>query len=136
MNEQDFIKGMKFLGLAYGKEFTQDECKVYYEFIKIYTYNTFKNAIKSLIKKTKYLPKINEIIEECDKHKEQTKSKILEIMRADGYFKEPIEYEKACNWLESGSIPNWLKKDMELYYNKNSNNKILAKEESKELLLN
>lgn len=107
---------MKYLGIAYGKEFTQDECKVYYDFLQGYTYDSFRNAVKSLIKKTKFLPKINEIVDECENFKEHTKFEVIEFMHKQGYFKHPKEYDKAVMYMERKTIPSWFKEDLNRYY--------------------
>ena len=65
----------------------------------------------------KFLPKINELIEECEIVKEEVKFNILEIMKNDGYFKDIKEYEKATNFLKSGIIPKWFANDMNNYRN-------------------
>ena len=85
-----------------------------------YSYETFKKAVKNIIKTSKFLPKISELVEECENSKEQARFEILEYMNAMGYFKESgyaiSEYEKAIKWLETGIIPKWFKDDMTKYY--------------------
>jgi hypothetical protein len=60
---------------------------------------------------------------------EKEKLKILELMKADGYFKkgdygelDPIQeernYTKALIWAERNLLPNWLKEDMKYYQSK------------------
>ena len=116
MTQQDLVKGLKVLGIAYSKTFTQDECATYYEFLQEYTYETFKAAVKNLIKKTKFLPKISELVEECENCKSQLKFEVIEFMKAKGYFKAPNEYEKTIDWYTKGITPDWLKEDMKKYY--------------------
>lgn len=116
MTEIELIKGLKFLGLAYGKEFDQDECQVYYEFLKDYSYDAFRTAVKGIIKKSKFLPKINELCEECEKSQTQVRIEILEFMKAKGYFKAFKEYEKAYLWFTENKVPEWLQKDANEYY--------------------
>lgn len=116
MKDYELVQGMQMLGMAYGKEFTQQECELHYEFLREYSSETFKTAIKSIIRTSKYIPKINELIEACDKAKEQVRFDILEFMRTKGYFKVPIEYEKASLFMERGNVPEWLQKDINEYY--------------------
>lgn len=116
MSEIELIKGLKFLGLAYGKEFDQSECQVYYDFLQDYSYDTFRQAVKSIIKKSKFLPKINELIDECDNFKHQIRYDVVEFMRQRGYFKAPEEYEKTTMWLTKGIVPAWLQEDINKYY--------------------
>lgn len=131
MTEMELITGLKYLGIVYGKEFDKDECKVYYDFLQKYQYDVFRRAVKNLIEKTKFLPKLSEIIEECEACKSGQKFEVLEVMHKQGYFKDPSEYEKATNWLTSGIIPKWFLEDMREYY------KIMKQDalETKEALL-
>lgn len=116
MTELEAVKGLKFLGIAYGKEFDQEECQVYYEFLKEYTYDTFRTAVKEIIRKSKFLPKINELCEECELHKNNVKYEVIEFMRRQGYFKTPEEYEKTTTWVGRGIVPEWLQEDINKYY--------------------
>ena len=116
MKDFELVQGMQMLGMAYGKEFTQQECELYYEFLREYNIETFKKAIKNIIRASKFIPKINEIIEECERCKQQVKFDVLEFMSSKGYFKAPIEYEKASLFMERGNVPEWLQKDINEYY--------------------
>ena len=117
MEKEQFVKCMTYLGIAYNKEYSRFEVEQHYEFLKEYSYEELKKAIKKIIKKSKFLPKINELIEECEIVKEEVKFNILEIMKNDGYFKDIKEYEKATNFLKSGIIPKWFANDMNNYRN-------------------
>ena len=116
MKNVELVQGLQMLGMAYGKEFTQQECELYYEFLQEYSYETFKTAIKNIIRTSKFIPKINELIAACDNAKEQVRFDILEFMNDKGYFKAPIEYEKASLFMERGNVPEWLQKDINEYY--------------------
>ena len=116
MTEKEFADSMGYLGLAYGKEFTQQELMLYYDFLKEYSDKALTAAIKNIIKKSKFLPKITEILEECENCKEQMVFEILDFMNQKGYFKAPIEYEKATSFMERGCVPEWLQKDINKYY--------------------
>ena len=110
------VKGLTYLGTAYGKEYSKLECEQHYDFLRDYSYKTFVTAIKSIIRKSKFLPKITEILEECENCKEKTKFEVLEFMKRQGYFKAGTEYDKAIKFLERNIIPDWFKEDMKKYY--------------------
>ena len=116
MTKEELLKGLTYLGVAYGKEYSPIECEQHYDFLKEYSYETFVAAIKSIIKKSKFLPKITELLEECEKYKEHIKFEVLDFMKEKGYFKAPIEYEKASSFMERGIVPEWLQRDINKYY--------------------
>lgn len=116
MKDFELVQGMQMLGMAYGKEFTQQECELYYEFLREYNIETFKAAVKNIIRTSKFLPKINEIIEECDRCQERVRFDVLEFMNDKGYFKDSTEYQKASLFMERGNVPEWLQKDINEYY--------------------
>lgn len=116
MKQEELLKGLTYLGTAYGKEYSKMECELHYDFLKDYSYKTFVTAIKNLIKKSKFLPKITELLEECENCKEKTNFGILEFMKTQGYFKNGTEYDKAIRFLERNIIPNWFAEDMKKYY--------------------
>ena len=129
MKQEDLVKGLKVLGIAYGKEFNQEECATYYEFLQEYSYDTFRTAVKNIIKKSKFLPKISDLIEECENCKEQVRYEVIEFMKAKGYFKDPKEYEKTMYWYSRNIIPNWLKEDMNKYYKMMQQDKLQYQEQ-------
>lgn len=116
MKQDELVKGLKVLGIAYGKEFSKDECATYYEFLQEYNYETFKKAVKTIIRKSKFMPKISDLIDECEEQKQQLRFDVIEYMRECGYFKDVKEYDKAVMWYSRGFIPSWLKDDMNKYY--------------------
>lgn len=129
MTKEECIKGLKYLSIAYGTDgFTPEESSVYYEFLQGYSYDTFRAAVKNIIKKSKFLPKITELLEECENCKEQTKFEVLEYMKSQGYFKVGSEYDKAISFFERNIIPEWLKKDLNEYYKMMLSNRIEHKE--------
>ena len=128
MTEEQLTKGLTYLGTAYGKEYTQLECQQHYDFLQDYSYATFVKAIKNIIKKSKFLPKINELIEECDSCKDLVKFDVLDYMSKQGYFKANSEFEKASRYLETGVIPEWFKEDLNKYYKLMNNSKLEHKE--------
>lgn len=116
MTEIELVKGLKYLGIAYGKEFDQDECQVYFDNLSEYSYDDFRTAVKKIIKTSKFLPKISDLIEECENSRQQTKIAILDFMSEQGYFKNPVEYEKAHKWYLANNVPSWLQEDINKYY--------------------
>jgi hypothetical protein len=117
MTQEECVKGLKYLSIAYGSDgFSQDECIVYYEFLAEFSYETFRTAVKNLIRKSKFIPKINELVGECTRVKTQVKNDVLDYMKAQGYFKIPQEYDKAVMWLQTGNVPSWFKEDMNEAY--------------------
>lgn len=64
MTKEEFIKGLKFLGLAYNKEFTNEQASVWYDFFKDETYDDFRQAIKRVIPQENFIPSIARIKEE------------------------------------------------------------------------
>lgn len=133
MKQEEFVKGLTYLGLAYGKEFTQLETKQIYDFLKQYNYETFTKAIKNIIKTSKFIPKIADLIEECENCKSTTKIEVIEFMKDSGYFKlglirsngEQImlsdehasrNYLKAITMIERGIVPDWFQEDINYYY--------------------
>lgn len=64
MKKEQFIKGLKYLGVAYNKEFTEEQATVWYDFFKDTDYEVFRQAVKRIIPKVKYLPSIAELKEE------------------------------------------------------------------------
>lgn len=116
MTEQELVKGLTYLGTAYGKEYSKLECEQHYDFLREYSYETFVVAIKNIIRKSKFLPKITELLEECENHKEHTKFEVLEFMKSKGYFKATSEYEKAIKYLETNVIPEWFRNDLNEHY--------------------
>ena len=131
MKIEELVKGLNFLGLAYGKEYSQLEAQQIYEFLKEYNYETFIKATKEIIKTSKFLPKIADLIEYCEKYKTSQKVEVIEYMRKDGYFNQsfsseyPLDddhatrnYNKTLMWLERGVVPEWLIEDINRYYRK------------------
>lgn len=116
MTKEELTKGLSYLGMAYGKEYSSIECEQHYDFLREYNYQTFVEAVKSIIRKSKFLPKITELLEECEKYKEHTKFEVLEFMKSKGYFKATSEYEKAIKYLETNVIPEWFRNDLNEHY--------------------
>ena len=61
MTKEEFLEGITLLGIAYDKEFTQEQVEVWYSMLGGYTKEQLRNAIKELIKTETYLPTIAHI---------------------------------------------------------------------------
>lgn len=61
MTKEEFLEGITLLGVAYNKEFTQEQVEVWYSMLGGYTKEQLRNAIKELIKTETYLPTIAHI---------------------------------------------------------------------------
>ena len=129
MKQEEFVKGLTYLGLAYGKEYTQIETKQIYDFLKEYNYETFTMAVKNIIRTSKFVPKIADLIEECERCKTTTKNEVIKYMWNSGYFKLSYRpehqlsdehamrnYNKVIMWLERDLLPDWLQEDINYYY--------------------
>lgn len=64
MTQQEFVKNMTYLGLAYNKEFTQEQVELWYGFFRNDDDRTFRKALSRIIVKNKFLPSIAEVKEE------------------------------------------------------------------------
>lgn len=116
MTKEEFVESMTYLGIAYGKEYSQIEIQQHYDFLKEFSDEVLMKAIKNIIKKSKFLPKITELIEECENCKELTKYNVIEFMRSKGYFKNVNEYEKTVNFVKRNIVPIWLQEDINKHY--------------------
>lgn len=129
MRIEELVKGLNFLGLAYGKEYNQMEAQQIYEFVKEYEYEVFIRATKDIIRTSKFLPKIADLIEVCEKQKEEKRVEVIDYMKECGYFylsyrpehkldeaQATRNYLKAKTFIERGIIPDWLQEDINYYY--------------------
>lgn len=109
-------------------------CKTYQEELSQYNEETLKSAIKEIIRTSKYMPSLNEIIEQCEKSRVHQTNEIVELMWKDGYFKKGAygelddsqayrNYNKTLKFIEEGIIPEWLREDMKKYYSQMLTNK-------------
>ena len=107
---------------------------MYEEELSQYNEETLINAIKEIIRTSKYMPSLNEIIEQCEKSRVHQTNKIVDLMWQDGYFKKGAygelddsqayrNYNKTLKFIEEGIIPEWLREDMKKYYNQMLTNK-------------
>lgn len=135
MEQIELVAGLKRLGIVYGKEYTKDECEIFYDFLRSYSVNTWVEAVNKYISVSKFPPKPVDLLELCDKVQSETKIQsqfeVLHFMKAMGYFKHSSEYDKAVTWLERNIVPEWFKEDLNKYYKMMKTEKL----ENKEVLM-
>ena len=68
MSKEDFLEGITLLGVAYDKEFTQEQVEVWYSMLGGYTKEQLRTAIKELIKTETYMPTIAHITKQIAKN--------------------------------------------------------------------
>lgn len=95
MSKEEFIKGLKFLLVAYNKEFTQEQAEVWYKFFKDEDFELYRTAIKNLISKEEYLPSIAKVRNEIAKLKtseipsaEDEWNEVLNTIRKFGSYRQ------------------------------------------------
>ena len=104
MRKEEFVRGMKFLGEAYNKEFTPEQVGVWFNFFENESFDSFRSAVKRIVAKSKYLPSIAELKQEialitnpmlqldCDEEWDS----IIKALRRYGYYR----YEEAMDSLK------------------------------------
>lgn len=90
-----------------------------------YTFEVVNKAVTNIIGKSKFMPSIADIKEECEACISRYELDLLKKMYDDGYFHQGVEeldnehasknYEKANIWVSKGIIPGWLLNDMMSY---------------------
>lgn len=133
MKLEEFTKALSYLGLMYGKTYSQLETTMMYDYFKEYNYETFINATKNIVRTSSFIPKVADLIKECDNCKTSSRFEVIDYMMKSGYFNLGIirsngeqimltdehamrNYDKAIRFLESGIIPDWLQEDINYYY--------------------
>lgn len=104
MTKEQLLKGLKYLGVAYNKEFTQEQASVWFDMFKDDDYKTFSQAVKRLISTNQFMPSIAEIKKEIAKlenplltlRAEDEWEEVLKAIRKYGYYKQ----EEAFNSLK------------------------------------
>lgn len=134
MEQSKLISGiiakLKIAYPYYFKELKNEELamlvKMYQEQITGYTPKIVLKAIDEIIRTSKFMPTIAEILDRCDGQAKTYTFDILKIMQEDGYFKYGVcgeldesqqsrNYEKAMSFVNRGIIPDWLLNDMIRY---------------------
>lgn len=134
MKIEEFTKGLSYLGLMYNKTYSQLETTMMYDFFKEYNYETFTAAIKNIVKTSSFIPKVADLIKECDNCRVLKKNEVAKFMLDEGYFNISRcnyprlsdehayrNYNKTLMWIERGTVPDWLQEDINYYYLKMKN---------------
>lgn len=124
------IAKLKIAYPYYFKELNDEEfiglTGMYQEQLGCYDYEIVMRAINKIIKTSKFMPTIAEILDNCENQVSSYSLEILNKMKEDGYFKYGVcgeldesqqsrNYEKAINFVSRGIIPEWLLEDMQKY---------------------
>lgn len=88
---------------------------LYQEELAEYNEPTIVNATKNIIRNSKFMPSLKEIIEACEEFKVRGTNEVIEKMISAGYFKSVNEIDKAYKFVEEDVIPKWLLVDMKKY---------------------
>lgn len=95
MTKEDFIKGIKFLELSYGKDFTEEQVEVWYQMLGEYSVEEFSKATQDLVKTEKYLPSIAHITKAIAKQKtagiadaEDEWKEVINSIHTFGYYRQ------------------------------------------------
>ena len=102
MNKEQFIKGLKYLGIAYNKEFNEEQASVWYDFFRDTDYESFRQAVKRIIPKSKYMPSIAELRGEVVKitnpvlqlNVDDEWEKVIKAIRVHGTYITGEEFDK------------------------------------------
>lgn len=142
MTKEQLLKGLKYLGVAYNKEFTQEQASVWFDMFKDDDYKTFSQAVKRLISTNQFMPSIAEIKKEIALLKTPTLQlnaedeweAVLSAIRKYGFYKPQEALEtltpltkhivKIIGWgrLCSSESVQWERKEfIELFKNKKDN---------------
>lgn len=104
MNKEQFIKGLKYLGTAYNKEFTEEQATVWYDFFRDEDFEAFRQAVKRIIPQKQFMPSIAELKSEIATLKnpilqlnaDEEWNEVLKAVRRWGSYRE----EEALNSLK------------------------------------
>lgn len=142
MTKEQLLKGLKYLGVAYNKEFTQEQASVWFDMFKDDDYKIFSQAVKRLISTKQFIPSISEIKREMalistpslQLDPDEEWETVLIAIRKYGYYKQLEALEtlkpltkhivKVIGWgrLCSSESIQWERKEfIELFKNKKDN---------------
>lgn len=88
---------------------------LYQESLSKYNAQTISKAVTEILKKSKFMPTISELIEQCELNISYNQNETIERMIKNNYFKNSNEITKAYHFIEERNIPNWLLEDMKKY---------------------
>lgn len=132
MEQSELSKVVATLKIAYPghfKEFKSVDVIAFVNLLSIelegYPYEVVNKAVYNIVGKSKFMPSISDIKDECKNCVDKYELDLLRKMYDDGYFHKGFEqldnehasrnYEKANMWVGKGIIPEWLLKDMMEY---------------------
>ena len=138
MTKEDFIKGIKFLELSYGKDFTEEQIEVWYQMLGEYSVEQFSKATQDLVKTEKYMPSIADITKAIAKQQtsnlpsaEDEWREVINSIHQFGYYRQEqaikslkpytakivnyIGYERIC--MATPEEQTWNKKNFITEYN-------------------
>lgn len=113
------IAKLKIAYPYYFKDLTDEEfvglVSMYQEQIIGYRPEIIMKSVNNIISKSKFMPTVAEILENCKFCESGFKNEIIKKMIANGYFKDPREIDKIYKFMQDGIIPKWLLEDMKRY---------------------
>lgn len=126
MTKEQFASIKAYLDGAYNR--LDVNPAVWYDQLQHLNYEVAMLAVKDHVRASKYPPTIHEIIKRyhdlLDNPQQLPVDPVIERMRREGYFNSPFpepaeeierRVQKALRWLYSGIVPDWFKRDYELY---------------------
>ncbi len=91
---------------------------VYISIFQDYDVQPMLAAAKEHIKACAFPPTIADLLRRYDNVQVNQNHAIISIMQAQGYFHSDEEIRKASQWITRGIIPDWFKRDMARYNQK------------------
>lgn len=85
------------------------------EQLSMFSDEALENAFTTIVRTSRFMPTLQEIIEKCEQYKSTKKLYIVEVMKKAGYFKAECEIEKTIHFIEENNIPDWLLRDMKKF---------------------
>ena len=126
MTKEQFASIKAYLDGAYNR--LDVNPAVWYDQLQHLNYEVAMLAVKDHVRASKFPPTIHEVIKRyhdlLDNPQQLPADPVIERMRRDGYFNSPFpepaeeierRVQKALRWLYSGIVPDWFKRDYELY---------------------
>lgn len=126
MTKEQFASIKAYLDGAYNR--LDVNPAVWYDQLQHLNYEVAMLAVKDHVRASKFPPTIHEVIKRyhdlLDNPQQLPVDPVIERMRREGYFNSPFpepaeeierRVQKALRWLYSGIVPDWFKRDYELY---------------------
>ena len=107
MNQAEFARCMKRLSSFYFKDFNSDDLMAWYELFKDIKAKTLEQAITDIVKESKFMPNINQLLEKCKSTTNSFYLAIIDKMFKDGNhlnaYGTDIFTQYLCNQLNSSN---------------------------------